>query len=373
MAWHKFHAAGTGVHFPAARGANLAHDNLAGNFANFGSPAAGLNTDFLFCGDGFPRVASNHGVTRFHHGFIGGFHEVTGFGGVMRLVHSSRAWNLFFVKDWLLNGVVFFFNPLFVNRLVGDRFDGNLIGLPNWLLNGEVFFLNALFIDRLVGNRFHRNLVGLPNWFLNGVVFFFNALFVDGLVGDRFHGNLIGLPNWFLHSVMFFANMLFVYRFAHGYVANHIVGFPNRLANGVRGIPVSGFIHRLVANAGAFFESCSINWLVAHLGAFFHGFLVSDPALNFGYAEGFPFATYRRISKSATMPGLNHALAGKERQPGKKVHFQGRNLHGATLEKTMGIRLCGKRIQTTHELVCPRNDRMRNGTLEKISVLAKQL
>jgi hypothetical protein len=291
MTRHKLHSAGAWIHFPAASSANLVHDYLTGDFAYFGSPAAGLNANFLFRGDGFPRVAANHGVTWFHHGFIGGFHDITGFRGVMWLIHSSGAWNLFFVEDWFLNGVM--------------------------------FFLDALFVYGLVGDRFHGNLIGLPNWFLNGVMFFLDALFVNGLVGNRFHGNLIGLPNWFLHSVMFFANMLFVYRFANRYVANHIVGFPNWLANRVRGIPVSGFINRFVTNAGAFFECCSINGLVAHLGAFFHGFFIGNPALNFGDAEGFPFATHRCIAKCAAMPCLNQALAGKEGQPGKKVHFQG--------------------------------------------------
>ena len=323
MTRHKLHSAGAWIHFPATSGANFAHDYLTGDFAYFGSPAAGLNANFLFRGDGFPRVAANHGVTWFHHGFIGGFHHITGFRGVMWLIHSSGAWNLFFVEDWLLNGVVFFLDALFVNRLVGDRFHRNLIGLPNWFLHSVMFFLDALFVYGLVGDRFHGNLIGLPNWFLNGVMFFLDALFVYGLVGNRFHRDLVGLPNWFLHSVMFFANMLLINRLANRYIANHIVGFPNWLANRVRGIPVGGFINRFVTNAGAFFKCCSINGLVAHLGAFFHGFFIGNPALNFGDAEGFPFATHGCIAKCAAMPCLNQALAGKEGQPGKKVHFQG--------------------------------------------------
>ena len=140
-----------------------------------------MNADLLFCANRFPRVTSHYGFSRFHYGFIDGFSDIPGFGGVNRFHHRTSARHLLFVVNGLLYGKVFFLDALFINRSVGVVFDRNLIGLPNGFLYSEVFFFDALFVNRFVGVVFDRNLIGLPNGFLYGVVFFTNALFINRL------------------------------------------------------------------------------------------------------------------------------------------------------------------------------------------------
>ncbi len=140
-----------------------------------------MNAYLFFGANWLPRVASHHGFPWFHYGFIDGFSDITGLGGVNRFHNRTGARNLLFIINRLLYGEVFFLDALFVNGFIGVVFHWGLVGLPNWFLHGEVFFFNALFVNGFVSVVLHRGLVGLPNWFLYGVVFFTNALLINRL------------------------------------------------------------------------------------------------------------------------------------------------------------------------------------------------